>query len=173
MEDYKTLISIAIDALKDAITIRGSKVGVAIEMNDGSIFTGFNIESRGAPIIHAELVGVISALKAGYKPENFKTIAIICNFPGIFPSCASCRQFLWEHTNPDLMIVVADPSTGNGGAFRLRDLYPLPFPAETIKTEDNTVNSGVTSNEQEKDERPVTESVIANVPKRVRKRKGG
>ena len=126
--EYENLVNIALQTMNKAISFK-SKVGAAILVKDGTIFTGFNIETYIHKGYHAEEVALISALKAGYKKNDFLAIAIVYSFEGEYPGCASCRQYLWEFTNPDLVVVYYDISSNKGSAFVLKDLYPYPYPS--------------------------------------------
>jgi cytidine deaminase len=121
------LIKLAISASERAITFK-SKVGAAILTRDGNVFSGFNIETYIHKGYHAEEVALISALKAGYKKTDFDSIAIAYSFPGVYPACSSCRQFLWEFTHPDLKVICFEITNNSGSEVVLKDLYPLPYP---------------------------------------------
>ena len=123
------LIKIAVDSMNKAITFK-SKVGAAILTKDGSVFTGFNIETRIHKGYHAEEVALISFLKAGYKRGDIKAIAIAYSFEGTYPACASCRQYLWELGGEDMEVACYDLTNNKGSIFKLIDLYPMPYPIE-------------------------------------------
>jgi len=123
----ESLVQMAIEAMNKAITFK-SNVGAVILTIDGSLFTGFNIETYIHKGYHAEEVALISALKAGYSKRDIIAIAIAYSFAGSYPACASCRQMLWEFTNPELRIIFYDVSSNSGSAVRLVDVYPLPYP---------------------------------------------
>ena len=170
---YEQLVQTAINNIDRAVVVKekSGKVGTALLMKDGTVITGFNIESRAFPILHAEVVAVVSAIKMGYKNSDYVAIAIVCNMPGLFPACASCRQFLWEHTNPDLDIIAYDIESKNGQSFKLRDLYPLPFPAESFKKAELPDNEVVVKDGQEENEGIDNPDVQTKVRKRVPKGK--
>jgi cytidine deaminase len=165
---YESLIASALNAGTKAITLSGDRVGVALEMKDGTVITGFNIESHAFPTLHAEVVAVITALKNGYIGTDFKTMVIVCSFPGIFPACASCRQFLWDHTNPDLTVVAFNVKDNTGGVYLLKELYPMPYPAEPIKTVEVPITDKVETDEQkDEDKEPIAGDVEAKVSEGV------
>jgi cytidine deaminase len=125
--EYNNLVQTALEAMTKAISFK-SKVGAAILTRDGNTFTGFNIETYVHKDYHAEEIALISALKSGYKKNDFIAIAIAYSFEGEYPGCASCRQFLWEFTNPELIVIYYDVSKNKGEAFVLKNLYPYPYP---------------------------------------------
>ena len=145
--EYNNLVQIALEAMNKAISFK-SKVGAAILVKDGNIFSGFNIETYIQKGYHAEEVALISALKAGYKKNDFEAIAIVYSFEGQYPGCASCRQMLWEFTNPDLIVIYYDISSGKGEAFQLKNLYPYPYP--DFKKEDSRSSIGIVKIEEPK-----------------------
>lgn len=135
MEDYD-LVRIAVSNIDRAYKFHGDgKVGAAILMKDGNVVTGFNIENKVQKAYHAEEVAVVSAIKFGYAPEDFVSIAIAYNFPGNFPGCSICRQVLWEYTNPDLAVITYSVPDGKGSKFVLKELYPFPYPTKVVEDE--------------------------------------
>jgi len=130
MNKYEPVVASALAAIPKAIVINGSRHGVAVLMKDGTIVQGFNIESRGFDNIHGEVVAIIIALNLGYRKNDFEGMVITCEGRSVVPGCATCRQFMWEHTNPDMIIVAFDTTTANAEIYKLRDLYPLPYPSE-------------------------------------------
>ncbi len=83
-------------------------VGAAIEMNDGTIFQGANVEnaSFGATIC-AERSAVVAAVAAGYKPKDFKQIAVISHMNSVTPPCAVCRQVLVEFFDANAPVIMS------------------------------------------------------------------
>jgi cytidine deaminase len=136
-ESYKYLIPFATRAVKNAKVIKTSPVGCVIETYDGNMFSGFNIESRGFPILHAEIVATISAIILGYRKQHFRRMLIAYNFKGVYPSCACCRQFLWEHANPDMKVACINLTDNKINEFKLGELYPMPFPEEYEESKDD------------------------------------
>src|SRR5438094_1176162 len=99
------------------------RVGAALLCDDGSVFTGCNIESPTYLGICAERVALFKALSEGQR--NFRTIAVACGSNGACSPCGACRQILWEFA-PNLEVALDD---GQGG-FTLRsitDYFPEPF----------------------------------------------
>ena len=160
---FEPLVQNAITSISRAVVVNGKsgRVGTALLMKDGSIITGFNIESRGFPILHAEIVAVITAIKMGYSSNDYVALAIACNFPGDYPACACCRQFLWEHTNPDLTIISYDLNAKEGKAYKLGELYPMPFPTvETFKKDDVQSVEQVVNDDKQEENKGVASGVV-------------
>lgn len=126
----KAAIREAIKAMERAITFR-SRVGACLYTKD-RLFTGFNIENKIHKGFHAEEVALIKALDADVDPSDFLGIVIVYSFnekqTNIYPACASCRQYLWEFTSPDLLITVVDQKGNIRFEATLKELYPMPFP---------------------------------------------
>ena len=71
------------------------QVGAALLCADGSVVTGFNIESSSYGLtICAERVAMFRALSEG--KESFTAIAIVAGSRNWCPPCGACRQVLWE-----------------------------------------------------------------------------
>src|SRR6266496_6522835 len=78
-------------------------VGAALLCDDGTIFTGCNIESPTYLGICAERVALFKALSEGRR--RFVAIGIVCGTNGACSPCGACRQLLWEFA-PELEIVL-------------------------------------------------------------------
>src|SRR2546427_7768915 len=85
------------------------RVGAALLCDDGSVFTGCNIESPTYLGICAERVALFKALSEGRR--GFRAIAIAGGANGGCPPCGACRQILWEFA-PTLEVLLED---GRGG----------------------------------------------------------
>lgn len=84
----------------------GYKVGAALLCEDGSVFTGCNVENSSYSLtICAERNAVFKAVGAGYK--DYAAIAIYADSDQLFPPCGACRQVLAEF-NSELVIIYAN-----------------------------------------------------------------
>ena len=99
------------------------RVGAALLCDDGSVFTGCNIESPTYLGICAERVALFKALSEGRR--GFSAIAIAGGANGGCPPCGACRQILWEFA-PSLEVLLED---GRGGFTQrpITDYFPEPF----------------------------------------------
>lgn len=87
----------------------GFKVGAALLCEDGTVFTGINIENAAfGPSICAERTAIFKAISEGYR--RFAKLAVTCAHPYCQP-CGVCRQVLIEHA-PDLEILMGNPEGG-------------------------------------------------------------
>jgi cytidine deaminase len=101
------LIQAAIKAREQAyVPYSNYKVGAAILVKSGQIYTGCNVEnsSYGATIC-AERVAAVKAVSAGER--KFVMLAIVVDSSEPASPCGICRQFLYEF-NPELKLVLAN-----------------------------------------------------------------
>jgi cytidine deaminase len=107
------------------------QVGAALETSDGRIVTGCNVENATYGLtLCAERVAVFKAISDGYRPLQFRRIAIVADTTSPTPPCGPCRQILWEFGG-DLEVILADLQVERG-RFRLADLLPHPFDARLL-----------------------------------------
>ena len=121
----KAELLIKAQAAKEMAVAPSSKfmVGAALLCDDGTVFTGCNIESPTYLGICAERVALFKALSEGRR--EFKTIAIAGGANGGCPPCGACRQVLWEFA-PRLEVLLED---GRGGFTQrsITEYFPEPF----------------------------------------------
>ena len=102
----------------------GFKVGAALELTDGGIVSGCNIENASYSLtICAERVALVKALSEGQVA--FTRIAVVADTTAPTPPCGPCRQLLWEYCG-DIEVILANLD-GPAGRHRLSALLPLPF----------------------------------------------
>jgi cytidine deaminase len=102
----------------------GFKVGAALELPDGTIVTGCNIENATYGLtLCAERVALVKALSEGHT--SFSRIAVVADTDAPTPPCGPCRQLLWEYCG-DIEILMANLAAVTA-AHRLGELLPLPF----------------------------------------------
>ena len=108
----------------------GFKVGAALELPDGTIVTGCNIENASYGLtMCAERVALFKALSEGHT--EFARIAVAADTDAPTPPCGPCRQLLWEYCG-DIEVVLANMN-GPTARLRLADLLPLPFDNRLLK----------------------------------------
>ncbi len=105
------------------------RVGAALLCDDGSVFTGCNIESPTYLGICAERVALFKALSEGRR--GFTAIAIAGEANGGCPPCGACRQILWEFA-PSLEVLLED---GRGGFTQRPITYYFPEPFDRSKVD--------------------------------------
>ena len=100
------------------------QVGAALQCEDGTMFTGCNIESSSYGLtICAERTALFKALSEGKR--KFTRMTIVADTEELAAPCGACRQVLWDFA-PHLQITVANLE-GKRMSFSLRELLPHPF----------------------------------------------
>lgn len=120
--DTTSLIHAAREARENAhAPYSGFAVGAALLCDDGTVFTGCNVENLSFGLtICAERVAVGTAVAAGKR--RFRCIAIVADSDEVISPCGACRQVLAEF-HPGLEIHSANLS-GKVGVFSLAELLP-------------------------------------------------
>ncbi|MDQ3418377.1 MAG: cytidine deaminase [Acidobacteriota bacterium] len=108
----------------------GFKVGAALELQDGAIVTGCNIENASYGLtLCAERVALVKALSDGHT--GFTRIVVTADTDVPTPPCGPCRQLLWEYCG-DIEVVLSNMN-GPTARLRLADLLPMPFDNRLLK----------------------------------------
>jgi cytidine deaminase len=100
-------------------------VGAAALVDDGRIVVGCNVENASYGLTLCAECGLVSALHAG---GGGSIVALACvDFRGdVLMPCGRCRQLLWEHGGPDLLIDTAE------GPMQMIEILPLAFTREDL-----------------------------------------
>jgi cytidine deaminase len=95
-------------------------VGAAAVVDDGRVVTGCNVENAAYGVALCAECGVVSQLVAtgGGRLVAFSAANTLGE---VLLPCGRCRQLLWEHGGPDLLVDTP------GGPRPLGDLLPLAF----------------------------------------------
>jgi cytidine deaminase len=105
-------------------------VGAALEADDGTIYTGCNIESAAYELtMCAERVTIWKALSEGAR--KFKRIAVVVDTNRLTPPCGACRQIIWEFCG-DIPVVLAN-LRGDTETLQMAELLPRPFDAKFLE----------------------------------------
>ena len=127
----RQLIEIAREAMDNSYSpYSGFPVGAALESEDGTVFTGCNVEnaSFGATVC-AESAALASAVSAGYK--RFKRIAVCTKGASYCMPCGICRQRLQEFSPRIEVLCVRED--GRYVSYPLAELMPRPFGADQLE----------------------------------------
>lgn len=121
----RELLRIAKEASLNAyVPYSGFPVGAALECEDGTVYTGCNVENAAyGDTICAERTAVVKAVSEGRR--SFTRIAVYGEGQGYCMPCGSCRQVLSEFS-PDMEVLCAKA----GGAYvsyPLSRLMPYTF----------------------------------------------
>ena len=95
-------------------------VGAAALVDDGRIVVGCNVENASYGLGLCAECGLVSALHAGGGGRLVAFACVDTRGELIMP-CGRCRQLLWEHGGPDLIVET------NEGVKAMREVLPLAF----------------------------------------------
>ena len=129
------LASLAIEAMKKAYSpYSGYKVGAALLCEDGTVYTGCNVENASFSATNcAERTAIFKAVSEGKK--QFTAIAICGGKDGviedIFPPCGVCRQVMREFCEDDFQIYLVGKDRIE--SYTLSEILPVSFRPETIQ----------------------------------------
>lgn len=104
-------------------------VGAAVKTDDGTVYTGCNIESASYGLtVCGERVAIWKALSEGDK--QFTQLAIVADTETLTPPCGTCRQIIWEFCR-DATIILANLK-GESQIVSIRELLPRAFDARFL-----------------------------------------
>jgi cytidine deaminase len=100
-------------------------VGAAALVDDGRIVVGCNVENASYGVGLCAECGLVSALHAS---GGGRLVAFACvDLRGdVLMPCGRCRQLLWEHGGPDLLVDTPH------GIKPMTDVLPLAFGREDL-----------------------------------------
>lgn len=106
-------------------------VSAIVVMNDGSEFSGVNVENANGTSICAERNAIHNAIANGYKKGDFKCIYLMALKNDNITPCFACRQVLLEFFDMDSLIIIVSKD-GNEIKYKLRELCPHVFNGESL-----------------------------------------
>ena len=107
----------------------GFRVGAALLAEDGSIYTGCNVENASYGLtICAERAAVANAVVHGAR--QYRELAIVTEGSKAVAPCGACRQVLNE-LSPHLRVV--SEADGERREWALADLLPEPFRGSSLE----------------------------------------
>ena len=105
------------------------RVGAALECEDGSVYTGCNVENAAyGSSICAERTALVKAVSEGHR--RFVRLAVAGDSADYCWPCGACRQMLREF-GADLEVLAANRE-GAYVAISLEELLPHSFGPETL-----------------------------------------
>jgi cytidine deaminase len=105
----------------------GFPVGAAALVDDGRTVSGCNVENAGYGVTLCAECGLVSDL---VRTGGGRLVAFTCvggQGRSLAP-CGRCRQLLWEHGGPDLLVELP------GGIRPMSEVLPEAFGPEDLRT---------------------------------------
>lgn len=130
-EQIMELIETAADQLQYSyVPYSGFRVGAALLAQNGSIYTGCNIENAAyTPTNCAERTAFFKAVSEGVR--SFRAICIVGGPDGRLesytPPCGVCRQVMMEFCDPEAFRIILAKSREEYEIFTLKELLPSGF----------------------------------------------
>jgi cytidine deaminase len=100
-------------------------VGSAALVDDGRVVVGCSVENSVYGLGLCAECGVISALHGSGGGRLVAVVSVDFRGDVIMP-CGRCRQLLWEHGGPDLLVDTSE------GALPMIEVLPLAFTREDL-----------------------------------------
>ncbi len=105
----------------------GLRVGAAGLTDGGRIVTGCNVENASYGLALCAECGLVSALRAT-GAERLVAVAVCAGDGRPLAPCGRCRQLLWEHGGPTLLL----DAGGDQAPVALAALLPGAFDADEL-----------------------------------------
>ena len=121
----RQLVDLAFEMLSKAyVPYSHFPVGAAICCEDGTVFTGCNVENAAfGSTICAERTACVKAVSEGHK--EFKRLAIYADSENWPTPCGACRQFLAEFSHD--IEILCSKADGRYVSYKLSELLPHLF----------------------------------------------
>ncbi|GEN53956.1 cytidine deaminase [Halobacillus faecis] len=109
-------------------------VGAALVTEDGTLYTGCNIENAAYPVTCcAERVAIFKAVSDGH--DHFKELAVVADTKRPVPPCGSCRQVMSEFFQSDVKIHTTNLH-GDTKTFTMEEILPFSFSSADLSEEE-------------------------------------
>ncbi len=100
-------------------------VGAAALVDDGRIVTGCNVENASYGVGLCAECGLVSSLHAT-GGGSLVAFACVDSHGDVLMPCGRCRQLLWEHGGPDLLLDTPE------GIKQMIEVLPMAFGRENL-----------------------------------------
>ena len=129
------LLKAATDARENAYAPYSKfKVGSAIRLHDGRIFSGANMENCVLPLtVCAERNALAAAIAAGAKRGDVAEAFIVIDSPVEASPCGACRQVMAEFMEFDAPITVYNLESQEYYTSNLETLLPKAFTPKSLE----------------------------------------
>jgi homotetrameric cytidine deaminase len=102
------------------------KVGAALQLSNGAIVTGTNVENASFGLtICAERAALVRAIAEHGPQIRVEAVAVANLNETPSPPCGACRQFLAEFIEPDAPVIF--PAAAGFAVMRFAELLPNAF----------------------------------------------
>ncbi|GAB2482764.1 cytidine deaminase [Jatrophihabitans fulvus] len=124
--DWSTLRRAALEAMGNAYAPYSQyPVGCAALVDDGRVVTGCNVENASYGVGLCAECGLVSSLHAS-GGGSLVAFACVDAHGDVLMPCGRCRQLLWEHGGPDLLLDTPE------GIKQMIEVLPLAFGRENL-----------------------------------------
>jgi cytidine deaminase len=131
----KDLISLAIQAREFSHSPYSTKkIGAAIQLSNGAIYSGCNIENASyGGTVCAERVAIWKAFSENKKPISITHVVVSSDEPSPWPPCGFCRQVMAEFCTKDTEITLVNLDQKKTTLI-FSELFPFAFePSHLLK----------------------------------------
>ena len=134
--DKTKLVELALEARHFSYCpYSGFAVGAALLCEDGTVYTGCNIENAAfTPTSCAERTAFFKAVSEGER--EFAAICIVGGMDGRIADyvapCGVCRQVMTEFCSPEEFQIILAKSEEDYQIYTLKDLFPAGFGPENL-----------------------------------------
>lgn len=119
--DWDALVTAAREAMGHAYAPYSRfPVGVAALVDDGRVVVGCNVENASYGLTLCAECGLVSALHASGGGRLVAVACVDAAGEALMP-CGRCRQLLFEHGGPDLLVRMSD------GVRTMAEILPAAF----------------------------------------------
>lgn len=122
------LIDIALEARNFSHSPYSTKkIGAAIQLDNGKIYSGCNIENASyGGTVCAERVAIWKAFSENSKPVKIKSVVVSSDESSPWPPCGMCRQVIAEFASPDTEIILVNTAKKEI-TMTFAELFPFAF----------------------------------------------
>ncbi|AWE43421.1 MULTISPECIES: cytidine deaminase [unclassified Actinobaculum] len=120
-ETWAKLHGLAVEAMQTAYApYSGYPVGAAGIAEDGTFYSGCNIENAGYGVTLCAECGLVSAFVRGGGRRLMAVACVNGNSEPVVP-CGRCRQVLYEHGGPEMLLAMPE------GIMPMKEVLPYGF----------------------------------------------
>lgn len=103
------------------------KVGASLELKNGEIISGTNVENASYGLsMCAERSALFAAYSLGYKKNDFKKMLVIGDTKKPISPCGACRQVMSELLPLDTEVILTNLSNDRL-VYQVKELLPYHF----------------------------------------------